>query len=95
MAMIVSAYGWEEQSFLDSSSVPPSIHIATIASAPVITSKVSTMVLSETHAASAAWPDAFSGHPRGPMVRRVPRRDSCRAKRTCWDSPSNLRPGCD
>ncbi len=67
MAMIVSAYGWKEQSFLNE----------TISSAPAITSKVSTMVLSETHAASAAWPDAFSGHPRGPMVSRVPRRDCC------------------
>ena len=52
----------------------PMILIETIASALAITEKVSTMVLSETHAV-AGGPDASSGHPEGTMVRRVPQRD--------------------
>src|SRR5438128_9212426 len=46
---------------------------STIASDSVITTRVSTMVLSETYARWAR-PVAHSGYPRGTMVRRVPRR---------------------
>ena len=71
----MSASGQAEQSFaLDSSSVLSVDPVLRRLQAFGDHSEVSTMVLSETRA-MAARPNACAGHPKGPVVRRVPWRD--------------------
>lgn len=85
-AAIVRTRGWAEQSYAaDSSSVSPLIHNETISSAPAITFERCRpwFYLRLTPIVDARGPVASSGHPRGPVVRRVPRRDCCRAERPC------------